>query len=59
MGKQKTVKKTVRVTSQTAHNLEKLVQISGAKTPGRVVDKLVREKMLQLRETRRPPNGNV
>jgi len=47
--KQKTVKKTVRVTSQTAFNLERLMQISGQKTPGRVVDKLVREKMLALR----------
>lgn len=47
--KQKTVKKTVRVTPQTAYNLERLMQISGQKTPGRVVDKLVREKMLALR----------
>jgi len=43
------LKVTVRVTPQTAYNLDKLVQISGLKTPGRVVDKLVREKMLQLR----------
>ena len=47
--KQKTRKLTVRVTPQTAFNLEKLMQISGQKTPGRVVDKLVREKMLALR----------
>ena len=47
--KQKAVKKTVRVTPQTAFNLDKLAQISGQKSPGRVVDKLVREKMLALR----------
>lgn len=40
---------TVRVTPQTAHNLDRLVTMSGLKTPGRVVDKLVREKMLALR----------
>ena len=47
--KQKTRKVTVRVTPQTAFNLERLMQISGQKTPGRVVDKLVREKMMALR----------
>jgi len=47
--RQKTRKVTVRVTPQTAFNLERLMQISGQKTPGRVVDKLVREKMLTLR----------
>lgn len=40
---------TVRVTPQTAFNLERLAQIGGQKSPGRVVDKLVREKMLNLR----------
>ena len=51
MDKQKQHKRklTVRVTPQTAFNLERLMQISGQKTPGRVVDKLVREKMLNLR----------
>jgi hypothetical protein len=34
---------------QTAYNLENLATMSGLKTPGRVVDKLVREKMLALR----------
>ena len=47
--RQKTRKVTVRVTVQTADSLERLMQISGQKTPGRVVDKLVREKMLNLR----------
>ena len=51
MQKQKQHKRklTVCVTPQTAFNLERLIQISGQKTPGRVVDKLVREKMLALR----------
>lgn len=49
MKKQHRQKMTVRVTPQTAYNLERLMQISGQKTPGRVVDKLVREKMLALR----------
>ena len=47
--RQKTRKVTVRVTPQTAFNLERLMQIGGLKTPGRVVDKLVRAKMLDLR----------
>lgn len=47
--KQHTQKMTVRVTAQTAYNLERLMLMSGQKTPGRVVDKLVREKMLALR----------
>lgn len=49
MKKQHRQKVTVRVTPQTAHNLDRLVTMSGLKTPGRVVDKLVREKMLALR----------
>ena len=47
--RQKTRKVTVRVTVQAADSLERLMQISGQKTPGRVVDKLVLEKMLALR----------
>ena len=42
-------KLTVRVTPQTAYNLERLAAMAGVKGPGRVVDKLVREKMLALR----------
>ena len=49
MKKQHRQKLTVRVTPQTAYNLERLMTMSGLKTPGRVVDKLVREKMLILR----------
>lgn len=49
MKKQHRQKLTVRVTPQTAYNLERLMTMSGQKTPGRVVDELVREKMLALR----------
>ena len=34
---------------QTSYNLDRLADLSGLKSPGRVVDKLVREKMLSLR----------
>ena len=37
------------VTAQTAHNLERLAQM-GQCDPGRVVDKLVRDRMVALRE---------
>lgn len=43
-------KLTVRVTPQTAYNLDRLAQLGGQKSPGRVVDKLVRDKMLSMRE---------
>ena len=49
MKKQHTQKMTVRVTAQTAYNLERLMLMSGHKTPGHLVDKLVREKILALR----------
>lgn len=49
MKKQHKRKLTVRVTPQTACNLERLAAIAGVKGPGRVVDKLVREKMLALK----------
>ena len=41
---------TVLVTAQTAGNLEKLARMSGYGQVGRVIDKLVREKMISLRE---------
>lgn len=40
---------TLLVTAQTAGNLEKLAHISRM-PPGRVVDKLVRDRMILLRE---------
>lgn len=42
-------KRQIRVLPQTSYNLDRLAAMSGLKTPGRVVDKLVREKMLSLR----------
>lgn len=47
----------MRVMPQTAYNLENLATMSGLKTPGRVVDKLVREKMLALRGVDREKGG--
>lgn len=38
------------VTAQTAKNLERLAQMDGQPSVGRVMDKLVREKMLSLRQ---------
>ena len=40
---------TLLVTAQTAGNLDKLAHISRI-PPGRVVDKLVRDRMILLRE---------
>lgn len=37
------------VTAQTAKNLERLAQMDGQGSIGRVIDKLVREKMISLR----------
>lgn len=39
---------SVKVTAQTAGNLEKLMRICGYQSFGRVIDKLVREKMIYL-----------
>lgn len=36
-------------TTPTAYNLDELAAVAGLKTPGRVVDKLAREKMLALK----------
>lgn len=49
MSKNPTRKITVRVTPQTAHNLELLAAIAGVKSVGRVIDKLVRDRMLALK----------
>jgi hypothetical protein len=43
----------VLVTSQTAYNLDRLAGMCGYKNAGRVIDKLVREKMMELNEYRR------
>jgi recombination protein U len=52
--KRKYTRRTIRVTLQTAFNLERLAEMAGTKSPGRVVDKLVREKMLSLKQEGRP-----
>lgn len=39
---------TLLVTAQTAYNLGRLAAMCGYREPGHVVDKLVREKMLEL-----------
>lgn len=48
MGKKHKRKLTVRVTPQTAYNLERLAAMGNMNSPGRVVDKLVRDKMLSM-----------
>lgn len=40
---------TILVTAQTAGNLQRLAAMCGYREIGRVVDKLVREKMIDLR----------
>ena len=42
---------SVLVTAQTAHNLDKLADMCGYVDKGRVIDKLVREKMISIRRT--------
>lgn len=39
---------SVLVTAQTAHNLDRLADMTGCRDQGRVIDKLVREKMIAL-----------
>ena len=38
------------VTAQTAKNLERLAQMEGSQSVGKVVDKLVRDRMISLRQ---------
>lgn len=48
MGKKNMRRVTLLITAQTAGNLRKLADMAGYKEPGKVVDKLVRDKMLSL-----------
>lgn len=41
---------SIVVTAQTKGNLERLAAVAGYKEVGRVVDKLVREKMISLHD---------
>ncbi len=47
-GKKNMRRISVLVTAQTAYNLDKLASMCGYRERGHVIDKLVREKMLQL-----------
>lgn len=40
---------SVLVTAQTAYHLDQLAAMCGHRDMGRVIDKLVREKMIELR----------
>ena len=56
MSKRKNMRRiSVLVTAQTAYNLDKLAAMCGYKEQGRIIDKLVREKMIML-EGRRNEN---
>lgn len=39
---------SVLVTAQTAYNLNRLAAMCGYREPGRVIDKLVREKLIAM-----------
>ena len=47
MSKKHKVRLTLRVTSQTAYNLDRLAKMSGLSV-GQVVDKLTRDRMITL-----------
>lgn len=49
MGNKNLRRMSILVTAQTAYNLEKLRKICGYKYTGKVVDKLVREKMIEMK----------
>lgn len=53
MNKKNMRRVSILVTAQTLYNLEKLAAMSGCHEIGRVVDKLVREKMISL-NTQKP-----
>jgi len=39
---------SVLVTAQTAYNLQRLADMNGQSNEGRVIDKLVRDRMIQI-----------
>ena len=49
MGNKNLRRISILVTAQTAYNLEKLRKICGYKYTGKVLDKLVREKMIEMK----------
>lgn len=51
MSKRKQLRRlTCKITPQTEYNLNRMAKICGHSCKGKVIDKLVREKMLQLHD---------
>ena len=48
---------SVLVTAQTAYHLDRLAAMCGHRDAGRVIDKLVREKIIQMRSAEHPGAG--
>jgi hypothetical protein len=49
MGNKKNLRRiSVLVTAQTAYNLQRLADMDGQGNEGRVIDKLVRDRMIQI-----------
>jgi hypothetical protein len=49
MGNKKNLRRiSVLVTAQTAYNLKKLADMDRQRNEGRVIDKLVRDRMMQI-----------
>lgn len=57
MGNKNLRRLSLVVTAQTAWHLEQLARVCGYRETGRVVDKLVREKMLSIRIPALAPAG--
>ena len=53
MGKKNLRRISMLVTAQMAANLEKLAQMDGQPSIGRVMDKLVRDRMISLRQPKK------
>ena len=52
MGNKKDLRRiSVLVTAQTAYNLRKLADMDGKRNEGRVIDKLVRDRMAQIHDS--------
>ena len=49
---------SVLVTAQTAYNLRKLADMDGKRNEGRVIDKLVRDRMMQINGSLQRGGGN-
>lgn len=52
MGNKKNLRRiSVLVTAQTAYNLQRLANMDGQRNEGRVIDKLVRDRMVQIHDS--------